>query len=716
MLRGSGNSNYNFSPSIFNERNSASSIHNNVSSSIENLMLGRGPNGMVYNLFRDKLKEQLNVVDSECEDNENGIHIDKQIRENDEDGDNKSNNNNDDDDDENKNDLSFSMFSDVVEEIASNHNGNSCNKGDDTNDNNNNNMPIQNRMNMNLRKHIHINVNNSNNKHSENGMSVNKESNDNDNNNSQDRHTTNNDKESAVNDNNNEQPQQIIFPNQIPINSNNINNIYQNILYKHSHLPYTTTLNNNPLFFPNPPPPFLPLNLPPLPPNPPTPQTLPHYFFLLVSHLPTFSFYPFPQLSPTPNPTFTSLPKKAKKAKRLDQSTYQSLPITSLLPNFYSLCTDQGGCRYIQHLIESNPYPTITALYPSLLENFFQITLDPFGNYLVQRVFPYLTETQLFQVITLITPHIYDIGINPQGTRVIQQLITCLSTTVLIEYFLRTILPYTIAFLKDLNGTHIVQKFAKDYPAYSQYIDIVIIENCATLAMNRHGCCVVQNYFTLYSGELLERFVKKLIENCLMLIIDQFGNYVIQSILLMKNVLYGNEITEKIIENVCYYAKHKYSSNVVEKCFEYCDGLTRQKLICSLIKSEIIGELMFDEHGNYIIQKALACSDLETQKIILRAVLPKFAKLKELHFGERIVSRLSKTYAGIIEGIKGEKGSKKNNNSNNSNMEGNIGHKGGNSKNNNTKGSGKKNKSKNNNNNNRTNQGSPGEHKNKKDY
>jgi pumilio RNA-binding family len=172
----------------------------------------------------------------------------------------------------------------------------------------------------------------------------------------------------------------------------------------------------------------------------------------------------------------------------------------------------------------------------------------------------------------------------------------------------------------------------------------------------------------------------------------------------MKNVVYGNEITEKIIENVCYYAKHKYSSNVVEKCFEYCDGLTRQKLICSLIKSEIIGELMFDEHGNYIIQKALACSDVETQKIILRALLPQFNKLKELHFGERIISRLSKTYAGIIEGIKGEKGAKKNNG------DGNSGHKG------NNKGSGKKNKSKNNNNNNnRTNQGSP-PGKGKKDY
>ena len=212
---------------------------------------------------------------------------------------------------------------------------------------------------------------------------------------------------------------------------------------------------------------------------------------------------------------------------------------------------------------------------------------------------------------------------------------------------------------------------------------------------------MLQKYLESNDIVLRKKLVNGLIEHCVNLIVDQFGNYVIQSVLLLNDVKWNNSIAEKLVERAEFYSKHKYSSNVVEKCFEYCDGLTRQKLICSLIKSEIIGELMFDEHGNYIIQKALACSDVETQKIILRAVLPQFTKLKELHFGERIISRLSKTYAGIIEGIKGEKGGKKNNG------DGNSGHKG------NNKGSGKKNKSKNNNN--RTNQGSPPS-KSKKDY
>ena len=40
----------------------------------------------------------------------------------------------------------------------------------------------------------------------------------------------------------------------------------------------------------------------------------------------------------------------------------------------------------------------------------------------------------------------------------------------------------------------------------------------------------------------------------------------------MKNMIYGNLIVDKILGNICYYSKHKYSSNVVEKTFENWDG------------------------------------------------------------------------------------------------------------------------------------------------
>ena len=143
---------------------------------------------------------------------------------------------------------------------------------------------------------------------------------------------------------------------------------------------------------------------------------------------------------------------------------------------------------------------------------------------------------------------------------------------------------------------------------------------------------------------MLRLLLEKLINNCLMLIVDQFGNYVIQSILLMKKIECGNAIAMRITENVCYYAKHKYSSNVVEKCFDYCDGVIRQKLIYTLLRPEAINDLILDEHGNYVIQKVLACVEPDTQKMMLMQIVPLFDKLRMLPFGERIINRLVMSY------------------------------------------------------------------------
>ena len=95
----------------------------------------------------------------------------------------------------------------------------------------------------------------------------------------------------------------------------------------------------------------------------------------------------------------------------------------------------------------------------------------------------------------LLTPTIYEIGANPHGTRVLQQLINYLSTDELKNSYLQSITNFIIPFLKNLHGTHIVQKFATDVPQYSPIIDHIIIENSVELASNRHGCWVIQHYF-----------------------------------------------------------------------------------------------------------------------------------------------------------------------------------------------------------------------------
>lgn len=336
--------------------------------------------------------------------------------------------------------------------------------------------------------------------------------------------------------------------------------------------------------------------------------------------------------------------KKLKKIKRLDPSFYTNIPIEQLAPNIFQLAKDQGGCRYLQKLLDDDPQTTSQILYQPLIENILRLVNDPFGNYFIQKMFANLSADQIHQIIFILSPHIFDIGANPHGTRVLQHLISFLSTPTLIEYFLSVMSPHIVPLLKELNGTHVVQKFAFEYPTYAPYVNKVIIDNSPSLATHRHGCCVIQKYLETSQGEMLRLLLEKLINNCLMLIVDQFGNYVIQSILLMKKIEYGNAIAMRITENVCYYAKHKYSSNVVEKCFDYCDGVIRQKLIYTLLRPEAINDLILDEHGNYVIQKVLACVEPETQKMMLMQIVPLFDKLRMLPFGERIINRLVMSY------------------------------------------------------------------------
>lgn len=47
--------------------------------------------------------------------------------------------------------------------------------------------------------------------------------------------------------------------------------------------------------------------------------------------------------------------KSFQKNNRLNPYTYIGIPLEQLIPNLFSLVTDQGGCRYLQKLLEINP-------------------------------------------------------------------------------------------------------------------------------------------------------------------------------------------------------------------------------------------------------------------------------------------------------------------------------------------------------------------------
>ena len=350
-----------------------------------------------------------------------------------------------------------------------------------------------------------------------------------------------------------------------------------------------------------------------------------------------------------------------KKIKRIDPQTYLDETYEYLAHNIFPLAKDQAGCRFLQKKLEDEPEVATSFFYPVILPYILPLVKEPFGNYLIQKICYTCTPDQIMQILKILSTNILDIGSNSHGTRVIQHIINFLRTPELINYFISIVQPYVIPLLKELNGTHIIQKFNSDYPKYAHLINQIVIDNCESLATHRHGCCVLQKYLDCKDEGMKSRLIKSLIDKCLVLIIDQFGNYEIQSVLLLDDVEDSNAIASKLVDNAAYYSKHKYSSNVVEKCFDFCDENARKKLIAVLSKPEIMNDLILDEHGNYVIQKVLACADTKTQNEMLTNIAPIINKLKNVNFGERIISRLLISYPQMTNILNGKEGKRSNN-------------------------------------------------------
>jgi hypothetical protein len=345
------------------------------------------------------------------------------------------------------------------------------------------------------------------------------------------------------------------------------------------------------------------------------------------------------------NNSNNNLEQKKKKIKRLETSAYVDKPLSYIAENFSMMGKDQGACRYIQKLLNDNPVESMNALYEPLCNNILQLINDPFGNYLIQKIITFLNDEQLYEILKIISPYFFEICCNTHGTRVLQKLVEHSKAPKVKQYFFELLKPLITPLLKQLNGTFVVQKFAEvNDKEYSKEINEIIVESSPVLSTHRHGCCVIQKYLELKDPIMTPNLLNKLIDNCLLLIIDQFGNYVIQTILLMGDKKYGNRLAEKIAENVVYYAKHKYSSNVVEKCFDYCDGIYLQNLMSNVQKKDNLTELILDEHGNYVVQKVLSLSKPNIQKAMLRIIVPLFDKLRNFAYGERVMNRLMVSY------------------------------------------------------------------------
>ena len=130
---------------------------------------------------------------------------------------------------------------------------------------------------------------------------------------------------------------------------------------------------------------------------------------------------------------------------------------------------------------------------------------------------------------------------------------------------------------------------------------------------------------------------------------DQYGNYVVQHVVQHGEPDHRRTVLATLAGRVATLARHKFASNVVEKCLTYCGAEERQTMIDEMLgeteENEPLQAMMKDQFANYVVQKLLEVCDANQREQLLGRMKAHLPNLKKYTYGKHIVSRVEKLIA-----------------------------------------------------------------------
>ena len=336
-----------------------------------------------------------------------------------------------------------------------------------------------------------------------------------------------------------------------------------------------------------------------------------------------------------------------------------------LKSDIYYICQDQTKCRNIQDQLEQNKNDVeyIKNFLEQIKPNIISIITHQFGNYLIQKLLEILIYQEnkiLFtEVILLLDQNnsLYTITINNYGTRVIQKTLEKLiesgynkiETDEINNCLKNLISKHLYDLCRDKNGNHVYQKILKVFHSETEeknnFLYNCLADIAVDVALLQQGATIFSTAITLGSYNQKEKICSKVIENLDKLINNKYGNYSVQAII--NSLKDEKKILEPIYlyisSNIVELSKQKFSSNVTDTFIMKKDEFSK-RLIDDIIKNNQIKDMIKDQFGNYVIQKAMSISDEETLNKIIEQIKPIIPELLLSNLGKKIVNKLMQQY------------------------------------------------------------------------
>ncbi|OLL26291.1 Pumilio 2 [Neolecta irregularis DAH-3] len=303
---------------------------------------------------------------------------------------------------------------------------------------------------------------------------------------------------------------------------------------------------------------------------------------------------------------------------------------------------DQHGSRFIQQKLETANSDDKEVVFNEILPNSLQLMTDVFGNYVIQKFYEHGNQMQKTVLAREMENHVLQLSLQMYGCRVVQKALE----HVLVDQqaaLVKELEGHVLRCVKDQNGNHVIQKAIERVPVHHiQYIITAFHGQAYALATHPYGCRVIQRMLE-FCKEAQEPLLEELHRYMPSLIQDQYGNYVAQHVLEQGAPHNRTRIINVVRGQVLTLSKHKFASNVIEKCICYGSIEERQALIDEVSEPTMDGSIplvamMKDQFANYVVQKMLDVTEGDQRDDLVQRIRPHLQQLKKYTYGKHLVS------------------------------------------------------------------------------
>eukprot|EP01084_Bolivina_argentea_P307846 532162_1 len=284
-----------------------------------------------------------------------------------------------------------------------------------------------------------------------------------------------------------------------------------------------------------------------------------------------------PQLKPSPSLISSSLYSFENIASKMDNPS-----------QLYHYACSPLGSHYIATKVRQPVYFSLffekfRSWFPSLMVNCH-------GHTVCRAIYsqPHCTLTNKIVVLESLIPSFAKIASNRQGSFALICIMSLLATSSEIEIISKafvsiqqrndTALDGSATEFDDVilsqSGYHVIKKFIGfGYPHFNCILD-AISADFTKYATHHYGVPVIRSILDTISAndQLIKeysRFLQLFAQHTHSLVCDQYGNYVIQQLLEISPHFVTDTIKEFMVSKYSEYSRHKFASNVVEKCLKH---------------------------------------------------------------------------------------------------------------------------------------------------